>query len=316
MDLYILSKRNITMITTGLLLFAATGQAMGAISNPLDSSAFDNKFEWDVDGVYEVAGFDLFKTVLPTVAGGTMVYDTSAFASDYAYFMSSAGQLWETSGVTWETGYTVETRMRVDTMAPEAYPATHVYSFPVGSDKGGFLELSPDKLVWGNKWWAQTEWTLDNSDDFHTFRYAQEPGADSFSLWRDDVLLGSELPGGTLALVRMLWGDAGGSPGGAYEMDYMRFSPGAYSPINEIIPGLPGDFDNDDDVDGIDFLTWQRDESPTSPLSTADLDDWVANFGATSASLAITVSAVPEPGTLMLLALGSLGLLAQRRRTV
>ncbi len=36
---------------------------------------------------------------------------------------------------------------------------------------------------------------------------------------------------------------------------------------------VDGDFDNDTDVDGADFLTWQRD------LAIGDLDDWMANFG-------------------------------------
>lgn len=39
---------------------------------------------------------------------------------------------------------------------------------------------------------------------------------------------------------------------------------------------LPGDFDLDGDVDGGDFLSWQRDN-----LSSTDLADWQTNYGAT-----------------------------------
>ncbi|MEO2049045.1 MAG: hypothetical protein ABGX16_21005 [Pirellulales bacterium] len=39
-------------------------------------------------------------------------------------------------------------------------------------------------------------------------------------------------------------------------------------------PG-PGDFDEDGDVDGKDFLIWQL----TAPLSTSDLTEWQANYG-------------------------------------
>jgi|GEM_PF-1645102 len=46
------------------------------------------------------------------------------------------------------------------------------------------------------------------------------------------------------------------------------------------IPSLLGDFDFDRDVDGEDFLKWQRGESP-SPLSQSDLADWEANYGKT-----------------------------------
>jgi hypothetical protein len=51
----------------------------------------------------------------------------------------------------------------------------------------------------------------------------------------------------------------------------------------------PGDFDLDGDVDGRDFLVWQRNPS------VGDLGDWQANYGA--GALAAS-TAVPEPGVL------------------
>lgn len=41
---------------------------------------------------------------------------------------------------------------------------------------------------------------------------------------------------------------------------------------------LLGDFDGDGDVDGRDFLVWQRGGSPT-PFSASDLAMWRANYG-------------------------------------
>ena len=38
------------------------------------------------------------------------------------------------------------------------------------------------------------------------------------------------------------------------------------------------DFDEDDDADGSDFLTWQRSELP-DPLSSSNLEVWQQNFG-------------------------------------
>jgi hypothetical protein len=58
------------------------------------------------------------------------------------------------------------------------------------------------------------------------------------------------------------------------------------------------DFDSDGDVDGRDFLKWQRGESP-SPLSAGDLADWQQNYGV--GSLTATSVAVPKPGSLALL---------------
>lgn len=66
--------------------------------------------------------------------------------------------------------------------------------------------------------------------------------------------------------------------------------------------GLAGDFDNDGDVDGNDFLVWQRGGSP-SPNSAADLATWRGAFGA---PLAVALS-VPEPSA-TLLGINGLGL--------
>lgn len=68
--------------------------------------------------------------------------------------------------------------------------------------------------------------------------------------------------------------------------------------------GVPGDFDGDSDVDGFDFLSWQRGESPAGFLSPSDLADWEANFGTTGGSLTAGVGAVPEPSTFMLMFVG------------
>lgn len=78
-----------------------------------------------------------------------------------------------------------------------------------------------------------------------------------------------------------------------------------------LFTGLAGDFDFDGDVDGADFLSWQRAASP-DPLGTADFAAWEANYG-TSAKLSAASTTVPEPTLLMLWAL-SLALIGSRRR--
>ena len=52
-----------------------------------------------------------------------------------------------------------------------------------------------------------------------------------------------------------------------------------------------GDFDNDGDVDGRDFLVWQRDPN------VGNLADWQNNYGAGSL---VSTTAVPEPSSLSL----------------
>ena len=55
------------------------------------------------------------------------------------------------------------------------------------------------------------------------------------------------------------------------------------------------DFDKDGDVDGFDFLYWQRD------TTIGDLADWEANYGQPTTA---TAAAVPEPVTLILALFG------------
>ncbi len=74
--------------------------------------------------------------------------------------------------------------------------------------------------------------------------------------------------------------------------------------LEGIATSLAGDFDGDDDVDGNDFLIWQRGNSPTSPLSPDDLADWQANYGP---PLMTSITSVPEPSTVCLMLLASAG---------
>jgi autotransporter-associated beta strand protein len=78
---------------------------------------------------------------------------------------------------------------------------------------------------------------------------------------------------------------------------------------------LPGDFDADGDVDGRDFLVWQRGGSP-NPLSAEDLAEWQAAYapGGMAAFATMSVS-VPEPATGVSLLISFVALFARRRRS-
>ena len=75
-----------------------------------------------------------------------------------------------------------------------------------------------------------------------------------------------------------------------------------------------GDFDLDLDVDGGDFLMWQRGELP-DPLSSTDLALWQTYFGDGGSSVASASATVPEPGSIMLLLAAFACSLPWRRRT-
>jgi hypothetical protein len=80
-----------------------------------------------------------------------------------------------------------------------------------------------------------------------------------------------------------------------------------------MVQPVTGDFDDDGDVDGADFLKWQRGELP-NPLSASDLALWENQFGTTS-TLSATAS-IPEPSTLLLAALAALRLLMRKGDTL
>lgn len=88
---------------------------------------------------------------------------------------------------------------------------------------------------------------------------------------------------------------------------------------------ITGDFDNDFDVDGADFLAWQRSVGSGTPLPNgvppdavdeADLAAWRSAYGALGASTASQHAAVPvpEPAGAVALAIG-MGLASARSRS-
>jgi probable HAF family extracellular repeat protein len=70
-----------------------------------------------------------------------------------------------------------------------------------------------------------------------------------------------------------------------------------------LLAALPGDFDFDLDVDGDDFLLWQRGGSPT-PFSATDLADWETYYGQSWPAPLAASAAVPEPFTCGLMLMG------------
>ena len=77
------------------------------------------------------------------------------------------------------------------------------------------------------------------------------------------------------------------------------------SVVLEVVLALPGDFDVDDDVDGHDFLKWQRNPA------VGELAAWQSNYG-TGVPLAASVN-LPEPSALPLAILVVLKMLPGRR---
>lgn len=112
---------------------------------------------------------------------------------------------------------------------------------------------------------------------------------------------------------------------GSYSVTARGYDPTAFDPVDGWVRKTPqqleqfiswdvtlttiplnGDFDLDGDVDGSDFLLWQRDPG------VGDLADWQANYGSVS-SIANT-HAVPEPSGSLLITVLAFGTISSRRR--
>jgi hypothetical protein len=101
------------------------------------------------------------------------------------------------------------------------------------------------------------------------------------------------------------------TPAGTFNVTYMSGANGFVRLSNFMgsgTPGLPGDYNGNGTVDAADYVLWrdggtlQNDSTPG--VQPDDYNVWRANFGRTSGSGASISATVPEPCSVMLLALG------------
>jgi hypothetical protein len=101
-------------------------------------------------------------------------------------------------------------------------------------------------------------------------------------------------------------------------LSFLSSAGGDISPVFEVciangimpltcIPEPSGDFDEDSDVDGADFLYWQLNDG-----SESNLDLWQTTFGDLSSPITAASTTVPEPAAGIMLILGIASLLFLR----
>jgi hypothetical protein len=139
----------------------------------------------------------------------------------------------------------------------------------------------------------------------HRFELQNSPGGATVAFKFDGQTIDAQWDGTALAhAATVQWGNSNQSLGNRGAMDFQEvvFEIGPF-------PEQTADFDADGDVDGRDFLVWQRtlgspfdraaDGNADGRVDGADLTIWRQDYG----KPATAASAIPEPRTLLLTAL-------------
>ena len=152
-------------------------------------------------------------------------------------------------------------------------------------------------------------------EDFDDFKYHLESGVYGNQVY--ELLVDPQnMAAGGNGWIRLLEFDADGTT--VHVKTYSPYlnqwdtSPDTFYDIT-LSPIIAGDFDSDGDVDGGDFLVWQRGGSP-NPLSAADLAIWQQSYAAPQLLTGNVV--VPEPVTQLLMVSGGLVMYLPRRRSI
>ena len=208
-----------------------------------DSSRFDFKYEMDVlptdadldgDGYKDFTGGGDWLTLK---GNGIAQFDMRGESNRYIQSTTAAGQdgcVWRRYAPTAETGYTIEVRMRVIEQGSGKTAAAAVTASE-GSNYDSMLTLTTSALKWGSDTGTAIANFIANfatTNSFHTYRIAKLPSENRFVLWCDANLVTSSLNDalGNTGLNRLLLGAIGGSYRSLAEVDYLRFTKGAYAP--------------------------------------------------------------------------------------
>lgn len=139
----------------------------------------------------------------------------------------------------------------------------------------------------------------------------------SYDLWIDGTLVqdnvlfdrpGAELAVNTKIIDVGFWHDWDLEGSAAGTINYDNFLLNDEAVLSANVDPVDGDFDGDFAVDGGDFLEWQR-----SDQTPAGLVVWQNAYGA--GSMPPIIASVPEPNTVVLMAISVLGLMARGRRS-
>lgn len=166
------------------------------------------------------------------------------------------------------------------------------------------VEIPDEDLVDWHEFWINIK-ALDAPVDGNTHEVTVYLDGDIDTPQVFQIILGPENEFGSGAHLGL--GLSSGTAQGAYDIDYFAYAEGILDPITAAVEDN-ADFDGDGDVDGTDFLIWQRgfgsgtmhgqgDADGNNQVDAADLVIWENQFGA---SVSAAVAGVPEPSGALL----------------
>jgi hypothetical protein len=174
-------------------------------------------------------------------------------------------------------------------------------------------EIGEDKGVWA----VDSSGTPTQIDDLgHSWNtpdaMVYESATDSFLVGDQTQLLRLPRSGGPVQVVGTDFGLISGltfnSQGQLYVADQLDNVIWQFE-----VPAIQNaDFDENGDIDGADFLKWQRGETPEMG-SAEELALWKAQYGTTVPPLSALVVSTPEPSTLLLASLAGVLIDCRRR---
>lgn len=190
---------------------------------------------------------------LSTSSMSTSTPDNAFYNSVTNNASTNTDEIWPAENYT--GAFTVEARLRIVSQVATSEAVFALQASGFANDVDGLVYVSATGQKYGTL--ASNGGSIDapiggandnNSAAFHAFRLAYDPDPDpnvageagKFSVWRDGVLLtdanGNSKFGdafGSLPLDRLIFGDFARTAAGVTELDYVRFTPGAFAPVPE-----------------------------------------------------------------------------------
>ena len=170
-----------------------------------------------------------------------------------------------------------------------SYNTANVFALGISSSQDGVYAQSPSA---GGTGFSGNPWTSSGSSDQHHIVMTFDAATSVVELFVDGVSQGTEAQPGLnfnssahFRIGNTGWTNYeqwGGVITGVAISD-VKLAPGSFI-LEAGTNSTPGDFDEDGDVDGFDFLEWQRGFSVTT--NADDLTDWQDNYGDSATAVA------------------------------